>query len=140
MKNEIVLKNISINFDRLNILSNISFNIKPGVPTCIIGRGSVGKTSLLKAIIGLIKVSKGQVIINENCNNSEINNKLNNNFGVVFQKDALFDSLNVWQNIMFQSLGKKHKKILITRSKTILKPLVLIQVMPFYYPVSCQGV
>ena len=139
MKNEIVLKNISINFDRLNILSNISFNIKPGVPTCIIGRGSVGKTSLLKAIIGLIKVSKGQVIINENCNNSEINNKLNNNFGVVFQKDALFDSLNVWQNIMFQSLGKKHKKILITRSKTILKNVGLNPSDAFLLPSELSG-
>ena len=72
MKNEIVLKKYFDKFDRLNILSNISFNIKPGVPTCIIG-GSVGKTSLQKAIISrLIKVSKGQVIINENCNNGKI--------------------------------------------------------------------
>ena len=55
MKNETILKNISMNMITLNILSNISFNVKPGVPTCIIGRGSVGKTTLLKAIVGLIK-------------------------------------------------------------------------------------
>ena len=36
---------------------------------------------------------------------------VNNLFGVVFQKDALFDSLRVWQNVMFQSLGNEDNKI-----------------------------
>ena len=38
MKNEIVLKNISVSYEDTNVLSKVSFEVKQGLPTCIIGR------------------------------------------------------------------------------------------------------
>jgi ABC-type cobalamin/Fe3+-siderophores transport system ATPase subunit len=58
MKNEIVLKNISVSFEDTNVLSNVSFEVKQGLPTCIIGRGASGKTTLLKSILGLTHVNR----------------------------------------------------------------------------------
>ena len=55
MKNEIVLKNISVSYEDTNVLSNVSFEVKQGLPTCIIGRGASGKTTLLKSIVGLVE-------------------------------------------------------------------------------------
>ena len=61
MKNEIVLKNISVSYEDSNILSKVSFEVKQGLPTCIIGRGASGKTTLLKSILGLVNTSSGQL-------------------------------------------------------------------------------
>ena len=116
MKNEIILKNICIEYDNIKIL-NISFNVKPGIPTCIIGKGASGKTTLLKAIVGLIKVKTEIFFLNKNPKAKKESNLIDNPFGVVFQKDALFDSLNVWQNIMFKSIGEVDNKSLILKAK-----------------------
>ena len=115
MKNTIVLKKVSLEINNKTILKNISFEVNPDKPLCIVGRGSSGKSTLLKSMIGLIDPSKGSIEIN----NIPVSNKkikdVFKNFGVVFQKDALFDSLSVWQNIMFQSLGNEDNKNLLSK-------------------------
>ena len=139
MKNEIVLKNISVSFEDTNVLSNVSFEVKQGLPTCIIGRGASGKTTLLKSILGITHVNRGKVLINQSSVNKTDESMTNNLFGVVFQKDALFDSLSVWQNIMFQSLGNEENKNLILRSKKILKSVGLSTNDAFLFPNELSG-
>ena len=139
MKNEIVLKNISVSYEDINVLSNISFEVEQGLPTCIIGRGASGKTTLLKSIVGLINTSKGKIFINQSSANNTDKSMVNNLFGVVFQKDALFDSLCVWQNVMFQSLGNEDNKSLILKSKKILKNVGLSTNDAFLFPNELSG-
>ncbi len=133
MKNAIVLKNISVSYGSFEILNNVSLSIDSGYPTCIIGKGSSGKTTLLKTILGLVKLKKGKIIVKENMNNNS------NHFGVVFQKDALFDSLLVWQNVMFQSLGIENDNKLIIKTKRILKSVGLSPQDAFLMPNELSG-
>ena len=63
MKNTIVLKKVSLDIDNKTILRDISFKVSPDKPLCIIGRGSSGKSTLLKSIIGLISPSKGSILL-----------------------------------------------------------------------------
>ena len=139
MKNEIVLKNICVSYEDKNVLSNVSFEVKQGLPTCIIGRGASGKTTVLKSIVGLINTSKGKIFINQSSANNTDKSMVNNLFGVVFQKDALFDSLYVWQNVMFQSLGNEDNKSLILKSKKILKNVGLSTNDAFLFPNELSG-
>ena len=139
MKNEIVLKNISVSYEDTNVLSNVSFEVKQGSPTCIIGRGASGKTTLLKSVVGLVDIDKGKIFINQSPANKTDKFMENNLFGVVFQKDALFDSLRVWQNIMFQSLGTEENKNLIYKSKKILKNVGLSTNDAFLFPNELSG-
>ena len=139
MKNEIVLKNISVSYEDTNVLSNVSFEVKQGSPTCIIGRGASGKTTLLKSIVGLVDTSRGKIFINQSPANKINKSMVNNLFGVVFQKDALFDSLRVWQNVMFQSLGNEDNKNLILKSKKILKNVGLSTTDAFLFPNELSG-
>ena len=139
MKNEIVLKNISVSYEDTNVLTNVSFEVKQGLPTCIIGRGASGKTTLLKSIVGLVNTSKGKISINKSLANKTDKSMVNNLFGVVFQKDALFDSLSVWQNIMFQSLGNEDNKSLILKSKKILTNVGLSTNDAFLFPNELSG-
>ena len=140
MKNEIVLKNICVSYEDKNVLSNVSFEVKQGLPTCIIGRGATGKTTLLKSIVGLVNTTRGKIFINQGPAANNTDKSIQNNlFGVVFQKDALFDSLYVWQNVMFQSLGNEDNKSLILKSKKILKNVGLSTNDAFLFPNELSG-
>ena len=139
MKNTIVLKKVSIKIDGKFVLKNISFSTSPDKPLCIIGTGSSGKSSLLKSMLGLVKINSGKIFIN---GQSIEDNKLRgvyDTFGVVFQKDALFDSLTVWENIMFRSLNDFSKEQLITKSYSILKKVGLARNDAFLFPSELSG-
>lgn len=64
VNNDLVLKveNLSVSFMKgVNILANVSFEIKKGQIVSLIGLNGTGKTTLLKAIVGLVKSSSGSV-------------------------------------------------------------------------------
>ena len=98
----ISINNISKSFSDRVILNNISFTINKGEKIAIIGESGIGKSVLLKSIIGLLSPDKGNVIID----GQDINEitfkklqKVRSKFGMVFQFGALFDSMTVSENI-----------------------------------------
>jgi len=91
-------------FDGRDVLRGIHLEVARGESFVIVGGSGAGKSVLLKHIIGLISPDRGHVIIDgEDLTNStsarclEIRRK----FGMSFQEGALFDSLNVFENIAF---------------------------------------
>ena len=139
MHNTIYLNNINFYFEEKKILNNISFEVKPNIPKCIVGKGLSGKSTLLKSIIGLVRISSGEIKINNI--SVEDNKKFNavvNSIGMVFEKDALFDSMKVWENIMFKSLNN-NKSVLIKKSQKLLKKVGLNVNDAFLYPSELSG-
>ena len=61
----IEIKNLSKSFDNKIILKNISFSINDGECIAIIGESGIGKSVLLKNIIGLLNIDSGSILINE---------------------------------------------------------------------------
>ncbi len=139
MKNTIVLKKVSIKIDGKIILRDISFTVSPRKPLCIIGTGSSGKSSLLKSILGLVEISSGSIFINGKSIEDKSIREVFDTFGVVFQKDALFDSLTVWENIMFRSLNDLSKERLINKCYSILKKVGLARNDAFLFPAELSG-
>tara|TARA_B100000700_G_scaffold312079_1_gene395161 strand:- start:112 stop:831 length:720 start_codon:yes stop_codon:yes gene_type:complete len=139
MKNKIVLNKANVILNSKKVLTDISFQVTQDDPCCIIGMGSSGKSVLLKSILGLIDLSGGNISINEiSIHNKEISAILNT-FGVVFQKDALFDSLPVWQNIMFKSLGVKSKKDNLDKAQSLIAKVGLSKNDAFLFPAELSG-
>ena len=142
-KNIIKFKNLEVQLGGKTILRNISFTLLEKEPLCIIGEGSSGKTTLLKSILGLVPITSGEILINEvsiNKNNYLIDNYYFNKFGMVFQKDALFDSLSVWENIMFKKLNLNFKKEeLVNQAKNLLKKVDMDEQSCFLYPSELSG-
>ena len=64
MHNTIFLENVNVDFEQKKILSNISFKVMPNQPVCLIGKGLSGKSTILKSIAGLVKISSGNIKIN----------------------------------------------------------------------------
>jgi len=96
------INNMSKSFDNRVILRNISFSINKGDKIAIIGQSGIGKSVLLKSIIGLLNPDDGDIFIDEqNINNISFRKlqKLRSKFGMVFQFGALFDSMTVGENI-----------------------------------------
>ena len=139
MKNTIVLKKVSLEVNSKTLLKNITFGVSPQKPLCIVGRGSSGKSTLLKTIVGLIEPTSGSVLINDISINDKKISKVLKSFGVVFQKDALFDSMRVWENIMFKSLDILRKEILLKRTFKILEKVGLQKNDAFLYPAELSG-
>ena len=139
-KNRIVLNKISVEINKKKILSNISFSVSSNKPLCILGRGASGKSTILKSIVGLVPLEKGDILI-DGISIKEPKNfkKKLDDCAVVFQKDALFDSLQVWQNIMFKSLQAKKKDELIESSFKLLKKVGLNRQDAFLYPSELSG-
>ncbi len=100
----IEIKNLYKNFDGRQILNDLSFTVKTGETKVIIGRSGVGKSVVLKSIIGLIRPDKGSILINGN-DVTKIKekdyNKIRMEIGMVFQGGALFDSMTVGENVAY---------------------------------------
>lgn len=100
----IEIKNLSKKFDSSHVLSNLDLTVKTGETKVIIGRSGVGKSVLLKSIIGLVKPDAGSIRIN-GVEVTELNekdyDKIRMEIGMVFQGGALFDSMTVAENVAF---------------------------------------
>ena len=86
----IIIKNLTKKFDTKKVLDDISFSANDGETLAIVGFSGSGKSTILKLICGLIQSDSGEIILPPN---EEI--------AMVFQYSALFDSLNVFDNIAF---------------------------------------
>lgn len=84
------------------VTKGVTLEIPPNKMTVIIGRSGEGKSVLLKQVIGLIKPTSGQVLVDgvdiTQLNELELNQEFKK-FGYVFQFAALLDSLNTFENI-----------------------------------------
>jgi phospholipid/cholesterol/gamma-HCH transport system ATP-binding protein len=100
----IEVRNLKKSFGSHTILEGVNFRIEKGESVVIIGRSGGGKSVLLKHLIGLLKPDHGEVLIDgENIVPMSERQLLQvrGKFGMLFQSAALFDSLNVAENVGF---------------------------------------
>ena len=100
----IEVRDLKKKFGAQQVLNGVSFRIEPGDSVVIIGGSGCGKSVLLKHLIGLIRPDSGEIIIDEDHLNEMDERRLlevRRKFGMLFQSAALFDSLNVAENISF---------------------------------------
>ncbi len=100
----IEVKNITKSFVGRPILSHVSTTFEKGHVNLVIGGSGSGKTVLMKCMVGLVEVDSGEILYDGKVF-SGLDRKERKPFrqeiGMVFQGGALFDSLNVEQNVMF---------------------------------------
>ncbi len=98
------LRGVSMQFGAQPVLADIDLDIFPQDTLCVIGESGCGKTVLLKLIVGLLKPTKGEVLF-ENTPIHQLSERdltlLRLRVGFLFQQAALFDSLNVFDNVAF---------------------------------------
>lgn len=140
---DIKLVNLTKKFDDHWVTKGVNLTIPKGHMTCIIGRSGEGKSVLLKQIIGLIKPTSGQVLVDDTDITQLSGEQLHDvhkQFGYVFQFAALLDSLNVFENIGITLLegGMSSKEVLpIVKEKLAL--VNLPETVLYKYPSDLSG-
>lgn len=104
MKSENVIRveNLSVIYGELEVLKNVSFNIKRGEIFVIVGGSGCGKSTLLRQLIGLEQPTAGNIFINDkNFLIAQKNERkeILKDFGVMFQSGGLFASMTLAENI-----------------------------------------
>jgi phospholipid/cholesterol/gamma-HCH transport system ATP-binding protein len=100
----IEVRDVKKNFGPLAVLRGATFSIEKGEAVAIIGASGGGKSVLLKHLVGLLNPDSGEVRIggtNIACLDERQLLPIRRQFGMLFQGAALFDSLNVEDNIAF---------------------------------------
>ncbi|WII72741.1 ABC transporter ATP-binding protein [Bdellovibrio sp. 22V] len=100
----ISLKDITVTFDSYEVLKGINLEIAAGECFVIVGPSGQGKTTLLKTMSGLITPQNGKVFIEQKewlTLSPKERLPLLKKMGILFQKNALFDSLTCIENICF---------------------------------------
>ena len=106
----IEIKNLTKSFKDKVILNDISFKVDDGEILAVVGLSGAGKSTILKLICGLTKPDSGEIILSQG------------DIAMVFQYSALFDSLNVFENIAFAL--KERKEFKNKYSESELKDIV----------------
>ncbi len=109
---DVVLRDLHKSFGSNEVLRGVDLQVCKGETMAIIGGSGTGKSVTLKLIIGLMKPDRGAVLINGVdlcCVPFDQLLKLRQKMGMVFQGAALFDSLNVLENV---AIGlRKHRRM-----------------------------
>jgi phospholipid/cholesterol/gamma-HCH transport system ATP-binding protein len=100
----ITFRKIFFSYGSSQVLRDISFTIDAGERVAILGGSGEGKTTILKLVMGLIRPDSGEIIIDGEAITEKTEDDLREvrmKFSIVFQEGALFDSLNVKENVAF---------------------------------------
>lgn len=100
----IKIENISKSFGDKTVLDNVSMVFEKGKTNLVIGQSGSGKTILMRICIGLLEPDNGEVWFNDRRFSNLDERKrtvIRKDMGVLFQGGALFDSMNVEENVMF---------------------------------------
>jgi len=98
------LRNVQKSFNDLEVLRGVDLDVAEGSITVVIGPSGSGKSVLVKHVIGLLKPDAGSIEIDGGDITTLSERRMidvRKKFGMLFQQSALFDSMNVMENVIF---------------------------------------
>lgn len=101
---KIQIENLYKSFGEKSVLRGINLSVNTGEILCIIGKSGTGKSVIMKHLVGIIEPDKGSITvdgINMTGNDKKIQRQIVSKYGILFQGAALFDSMNIYDNVAF---------------------------------------
>jgi len=135
----IAIKGLHKSFGDLQVLKGVDINVFKGENVAVLGKSGSGKSVLIKIIVGLLKPDKGSVVVLgkevDKLKGKELDN-LRLRIGFSFQSSALYDSMNIYQNLAFpltmnvKNLTKKQVDIAVEEALDAVGLGDKVKVMP----------
>ncbi|MBP7902588.1 MAG: ATP-binding cassette domain-containing protein, partial [Spirochaetes bacterium] len=98
------IENLRKSFGTKQVLKDVSFAVKRGEILCVVGKSGTGKSVILKHLAGLMAPDSGRIFVDGEEFTAMTGDKraaCASKFGVLFQMGALFDSMNIYDNVAF---------------------------------------
>lgn len=133
----IEVRNLTKSFGDKVVLDNINVTFETGKTNLIIGQSGSGKTVLMKNLVGLLQPTSGKVLYDDR-DFTQMSKKekvlMRREMGMIFQSAALFDSLNVLENVMFplDMFSTMNYRERVKRAKECLDRVNLIEAQQKY--------
>lgn len=109
------MKDVTIQYGKNTVIQGLSLDVEQGENLAIVGPSSCGKTTLMRGLCGFIKISQGEIMIQDTVVSSPSKRVMvapeNRRIGVVFQDYAVWPHLTVIENIIYPLKKRKVKKI-----------------------------
>ena len=105
LKGDVEVKNVTVDFGQKSALKDVSFFVKAGSKTAIIGPTAAGKTQLLYLLTGLLHPTSGEIYFDGRDINEYDKESLHSQVGFVFQDSVMFN-LSLRENIAFSNTVK----------------------------------
>jgi urea transport system ATP-binding protein len=107
------------------ILRGVTLKVKPGQVVCLLGRNGVGKTTLMKSIMGVLKARKGTVSYNDaDLTRRSPGERAKRGIGYVPQGREIFPQLTVFENVLLGLEASREKKRAIPESAIAKFPVL----------------
>jgi len=139
----IELRNVTKRFGEITVLDRVNLTVFEGDITTIIGKSGVGKSVLLKHIIGLLRPDEGEILFNgrqlKGMTRKE-QRSFKRQISYMFQSNALFDSLTVFENIALPLREKTRLHEDAIRSRVLLQiDQMELSEVTYKYPSQISG-
>ncbi|MEG0187934.1 MAG: ATP-binding cassette domain-containing protein, partial [Algoriella sp.] len=140
----IEVKEIRKSFDGVEVLKGFSVPFEKGNVSLIIGQSGSGKTVFLKNLIGLLTPTSGQILY-EGDNMVEFDyaekQRLRSEIGVVFQGSALYDTMNILENVKFplEMFSDSSNAEIEKRARAVLDRVEIARTALKKYPSEISG-
>lgn len=139
----IEVRDLHMSFEDKDVLKGVNATFNPGECSLIIGKSGVGKTVLMKCVVGILEPTSGEVLYdgtNLHTLTPQETRELRRKVGMLFQNSALFDSMNVMENVlypldMFSKEGMASRK---ERAEECLRRVQLLDAK-YKYPGEISG-
>jgi urea transport system ATP-binding protein len=96
----LTVEGLDVAYGRAQVLFDVSLQVSPGSLVCVMGRNGVGKTTLMKAVMGVLPVRGGRVLFNgEDITRLPTHQRVRRGLGYVPQGHETFPQLTVWENL-----------------------------------------
>lgn len=106
-------RDLQVYYGQSLILNDVDIEVPAGQIVCLMGRNGVGKTTLLKAIMGLLKVRAGKITYNgKDITTIPSHKRAHSGIGYVPQGRGIFPHLSVYENLLmgFEALDRSQRK------------------------------
>ena len=136
------IEDLWMQYEDCEVLSGINFQVENGEFLSILGPSGCGKTTILRILIGLLKPTKGKILMEDR----DITNlpSSQRNMGIVFQNYALFENMTVRKNVEYALRTRKENKSREARERITREATEIMKnlgILPFenMYPSNLSG-
>lgn len=106
------IRNVSVNYGESTILRDVNLTIPAGQVVCLLGRNGVGKTTLMKALMGLLKPNAGDMVLEDYAiTRWSASERARAGVGYVPQGRGIFPQLSVYENLLIGFEATADRKV-----------------------------